>query len=182
MQQGKDTNRTKYYKRFTFVMLTFIYPRNDWTAVEVVLKIQALASSQNYKVYATPKNTRRDEEMIKRKLLKTRYAIFVAIDSTEPDEDTIRELRFLKERNVRIYGIVQSSFRRDLVADFLDKKYVVNKRDPKGFIEAFSNILTEIKSTAEKQGGEVAGLIAFLGIIGILLLFISLLFGKKDVL
>jgi len=87
-------------------MITFIYPRDDWTAAETIMKMQALAASQGYSVYATPKNTIRDMDYIKIELSKTRYAIFIAIDADSIDDDTNYELSFLKDKNIETYYVV----------------------------------------------------------------------------
>jgi len=92
-------------------MITFLYPKDDWTAAEIVMKIQALAASQGYNVYSTPKNTKRNIDEINMKLSKTEYAIFMAVDVNKIDEDTQTELEILSKTAKRICYLVPYGFK-----------------------------------------------------------------------
>jgi len=165
-------------------MITFIYPRDDWTAAETIMKMQALAASQGYSVYATPKNTIRDMDYIKIELSKTRYAIFIAIDADSIDDDTNYELSFLKDKNIETYYVVTEEFRKQLPEIDDNRVYVYEKKDPQALIESVNKTLRDIKnkdkeeiSGKESNAGE---LMALLAILGILAFFLWLLFGKRD--
>lgn len=169
-------------------MLTFIYPKGDWAAVELVIKIQALAASQDYKVYVTPKNTRRDEINIKRRLKNTKYAVFVAIEANTIDEYTKEELKFLKTLGIPIYTMISKEFSRCKDAREIinllekDKIFIVDKNNPKSIINTLSKILRDIKEGEQQKGEDIAGTIALTAVLGLLLLFLALMFGRKDAL
>jgi len=171
-------------------MITLIYPEGDWTAAEVVIKMQALAASQGYKVYVTPKNTRRDEEHIKLQLRKTVYAIFTAIDKRDVDENSLWELKFLHKNDVVIYYAVPGGFH--LPEGLYKRKNVFyfSRDDPEEIIKSLDDILAKIKKEAREESykkgtgttesGYAAESAAILvALLGLLLLFIYLIFRRK---
>jgi len=163
-------------------MITFIYPKDDWTAAETIMKMQALAASQGYSVYATPKNTRRNMNDIEIKLSKTRYAIFIAIDAESIDDDTRDELSFLKDNNIETYYVITEDFKKQLSEIDDNRLYIYERKDPQALIEAVNKILRDIKNKEEISGKEsdAGELMALLAILGMLAFFLWLLFGKRD--
>ena len=146
-------------------MITFIYPKEDWTAAELAMKVRGLAGSRNLRVYSTPKHGRRDDEMVYRKLRKTTYAVFLAYDQIYIDNDTEKELRFIKKHKIPIYFIVPENMNgkiREL--GFGDNIYPYQL----GNIDQLRETLNEIlmKQVAKKAGSDdFWGLIILLGLL-----------------
>lgn len=163
-------------------MITFIYPKDDWTAAEIVVKMQALAASQNIKVYSPPKNTRRDEQEIAMKLAKTKYSIFLAYDVHAIDEYTTWELKFLSERKTEIYSVVPDDLVDELIklgigANIYPYKYGERTE----LITSVKKIIDEIKTKEDKKGDSDLGeLLTFLLLLGMILFLLGLILSKRD--
>ncbi len=158
-------------------MITFIYPEGDWTAAEVAIKIQALASSQGHKVYSPPKVGKRDEEDIGRRLSRSKYAILVAYDSPSLDPSTKWELETLSSNNATIYSVVPHSMRVELEALGVRnnlKSYDFDDIDH--FIQAAEAIMDDIRS--QQSSGTGGELLVLLLLFGMLIFFIALLFEQ----
>jgi hypothetical protein len=161
-------------------MITFIYPKDDWTAAETVMKMQALAASQGSDVYSTPKNTRRNINDINMKLAKTRYAIFIAIDAENIDADTQQELKTLSESRAEIYYVIPEEFEQKLHTK--GQVYRYRRSDyPLSLINSVKQVLSDIerKQKTLQDQTDTGDLIALLAIIGLLLFFLWLIFKKE---
>lgn len=163
-------------------MITFIYPKDDWTAAEIVVKMQALAASQNIRVYSPPKNTRRDEREIAMKLAKTKYSIFLAYDAHTIDEDTAWELKFLSERKTKIYSVVPDVQVDELMKIGIDENiYPYKYGERTELITSVKKIIDEIKTKDGKKGDSDLGeTLTFLLLLGMILFFLGLIFSKRD--
>jgi len=163
-------------------MITFIYPKDDWTAAETVMKMQALAASQGYDVYSTPKNTKRNINDINMKLAKTKYAIFIAIDAENIDADTEQELKTLSESSAEIYYVIPEEFEQKLHLKETEHVYRYERSDPRSLLNSVQQVLSDIKkkqTTLQGQKTDTGDLIALLAIIGLLLFFLWLIFKKE---
>jgi len=161
-------------------MITFIYPKDDWTAAETVMKMQALAASQGSDVYSTPKNTRRNINDINMKLAKTKYAIFIAIDAENIDADTQQELKTLSESRAEIYYVIPEEFEQKLHTK--GQVYRYRRSDyPLSLINSVQQVLSDIerKQKTLQDQTDTGDLIALLAIIGLLLFFLWLIFKKE---
>lgn len=157
-------------------MITFIYPEGDWTAAEIAIKIQALASSQGHQVYSPPKVGRRDQQSIARKLSQSKYAIFVAFDETAIDDATQWELRTLSDTNATIYAVVPEPMQHPFEDLALHSHpYYYTPGDIDQFITTANMIMDEIRTQGRTNGGE---LLVLLLLFGMLVLFVALLFEK----
>ncbi len=165
-------------------MIGIIYPKDDWTAADLAIKIKALGanSPENLKIYSTPKNTRRDEEEIKMKLRKVNHGLFIAYDKLDIDKETGWELNFLLERNVPIFSIVPEGMQKALKN--MGIKTHIYSYEPNNIIDfnnTIKSILSEMGDARENQNeGNIGELLALLALIGIAAFFLYLLFGKKE--
>jgi hypothetical protein len=163
-------------------MITFIYPKDDWTAAETVLKMQALAASQGYNVYTTPKNTKRNINDINMKLAKTKYAIFIAIDAQEIDMDTQQELKTLSESRAEIYYVVPEKFKPVIPIKVNVHIYRYVRSNPSSLFNSVRKVLNDIREKQkilQEQKNDAEDLIALLAIIGLLLFLLWLIFKKE---
>jgi len=87
-----------------------IHPERDWTAADVAIKIQAIAFSANIDCFISPKHTIRNDNKVLLSLKKCSYILFLSHDIKNPDEVTIKELKYLK--NKPIIAIVKKPFKK----------------------------------------------------------------------
>ncbi|NAY82369.1 MAG: hypothetical protein GU362_05770 [Thaumarchaeota archaeon] len=135
-------------------MITFLYPKDDWTAAEAVMKIQALAASQGYNVYSTLKNTRRNINEINMKLAKTKYAIFIAIDAKKIDADTQQELKTLSESSAEIYYVIPEKFEEKLSIKENAHVYKYIRSDPNSLFNSVNQVLGDIEKKQKALQGQ----------------------------
>jgi len=141
----------------TTAMTAFIYPENDWTAAEAVMKIQALAASLDYPVYSIPKDfsiPKEVNEMDTNDILpmilaihNTVYAIFIAVDASEIDEYTQVELQMLSlsKASKRIYCLVPYGFKLKLENIKNAKVYRFNREDLNSIIKVLRQMINDIE-------------------------------------
>ena len=173
-------------------MITFVYPRDDWKAAEIAVKLQALAASQNIKVYSTPKNVRRDDEEIAKKLAKTKYAIFIAYDADAIDTNTIWELESLLGLGIEIYSVVPHVFVSELQRLGISQNiYPYSYGGSTELINSVKQLVTHleeksktseytIKSKSQEGTTGPDEALSLLLLLGMLLFFLWLIFGKSD--
>ena len=173
-------------------MITFVYPKDDWKAAEIAVKIQALAASQNIKVYSTPKNVRRDDQEIAKNLAKTKYAIFLAYDAEVVDVDTGWELKYLIDRNIEIHSVVPHAFVSELRRlGIYQNIYPYSYGESSEFIDSVKKLITHleeesktsettIKSKSQQGATGPEDALLLLLLLGILLFFLWLIFGESD--
>ena len=164
-------------------MITFLYPRDDWKAAEIAVKIQALAASQNVKVYSTPKNVRRNEQEIAKKLAKTKYAFFVSYDADFIDSDTSWELRYLGDLGIEIYYVVPHVFVSKLQGLGISQNiYTYSYGDSTELIDSVKQLIRHLEAKSKSPEGTAGQeeALSFLLLLGMLLFFLWLIFGKSD--
>ena len=159
-------------------MIGFIYPKDDWTAAEIAIKMQALAASQGKKVYSPPKNTRRNKKEIEIMLSRIKHAIFLAYDNKNIDDDTKWELEVLKNHGADIYFVVPKDMIPALKSlGIQDNIYSYEAGDHKALIQTLERITDDLK---KREGvADIGEALVLLAILGMLIFFLWLLFEKE---
>lgn len=160
-------------------VIIFVYPKEDWTAAEMAMKMQAFAASQDIDVYFPPKAGRRNEELIARKLSKGKYAIFLAHDKTELDDDTKWEINYLKKRGTPLYSIVPDNMVNNIKNfGIINNIYEYDANNPEELKNALEKLLRKIK--ASSSDSDAGALLTFLAVVGLGIFLIWLLLGKEE--
>jgi hypothetical protein len=93
-------------------MIALIYPKADYLAEEVALKLQL-----NFDwVYVIPKRDR-IESIIQKKLSKVKYALYIAFDDVKLDPTTKNDINLLKQKNKKIIAIISKHHQMQFPAD-----------------------------------------------------------------
>jgi hypothetical protein len=179
VQNGADHKRIKYCpgNRFTVEtdMIAFLYPKEDWTAAEIALKIQAVAASQDIEVYSVPKFQKNRKELIFQRLSKTSQAIFLAYDVKSIDEDTQDHLMFLKEKKKPVYFIIPKDMENTVGAlGFAQNIRLYDPADKMAIIPITESLLEDLKNDANREGMAV-----FIVLVGILLMILFLVLSTS---
>ena len=157
-------------------MITFIYPKEDWTAAEMAMKVRGLAGSRNLRVYTTPKHGKRDNEQVYNKLKDTKYAIFLAYDQTEIDLETREELNFLKKHGIPVYFVIPDTMEENVtVLGFEKDVYTYKLGNRENLTQILKTILMELTSRDDKKE-DFWVLIVLVGLI----LFVLFLFSETE--
>jgi hypothetical protein len=178
VQNGTYHKRIIYCpgNRFTVEtdMIAFLYPKEDWTAAEIALKIQAVAASQDIEVYSVPKFQKNRKELIFQRLSKTSQAIFLACDVKTIDEDTQDQLMFLKEKKKPVYFIVPKDMENTVTAlGFTETIRLYDPADKMAIIQITEKLLQDLKKDANE------GLAVFIVLVGMLLLILFLVLSAS---
>ena len=156
-------------------MIAFLYPKEDWTAAEIALKIQAVAASQDIEVYSVPKFQKNRKELIFQRLSKTSQAIFLAYDVKSLDEDTQDHLIFLKEKKKPVYFIIPKDMENTVKAlGFAENIRVYNPADRMAIIPITESLLEDLKNDANREGMAV-----FVVLVGMLLMILFLVLSAS---
>ena len=156
-------------------MIAFLYPKEDWTAAEIALKIQAVAASQDIEVYSVPKFQKNRKEQIIQRLSKVSQAIFLARDVKEIDDDTREQLIFLKEKSKPVYFIIPKGMENQATAlGFSENIRAYDPDDKMAIIQITESLLEDLKNDANKEG-----LAVFIVLVGMLLLILFLVLSAS---
>ena len=159
-------------------MIAIIYPKDDWDAIELAFKVQAIASSKGYKVYSPPKNSRRDNVEVFLQLNKVQYGIFLAYSSKKIDKDTLEELKHLMKNKKPVYSIIPEKLTSKIKdVGFKENVYSFKTDDYKAAIESINKAIDDIQIQTKKA---TAPLIGALILFGIILLLLLLFLGESD--
>ncbi len=153
-------------------MITIIYPFKDYTSADIAIKLQALASGENQKIYVVPKHFGRIEERVYKELDKTDVALLIVFDEKQLDQMTIDELQYLKSKKVPIFAFMPNylTINDEQITSYKYKPF--DKNDIlKKLYDFISNLSKEKKS---KDNDWIDVLIAIGAIAGGLLLLNSL--------
>ena len=97
-------------------MISILYNHGDFEAASIALKAQSLAqTSAVNKIYIVPKHYGRNQNELTMNLKKTKIAIFISHDIRKFDEDTKKELEFLKQKSIPIHYLVPTTFNNKLI-------------------------------------------------------------------
>jgi hypothetical protein len=156
-------------------MIAFLYPKEDWTAAEIALKVQAVAASQDIDVYSVPKFQKNRKEQIFQKLSKVSQAIFLARDVKLIDEDTQEQLKFLKEKNTPVYFILPKEMENEAGALGFSKNIrTYDPSDKMAIIPITEHLLEDLKKETNAEGMAV-----FVVLVGLLLLILFLVLSAS---
>jgi hypothetical protein len=158
-------------------MIAFLYPKEDWTAADVALKVQAVAASQDIEVYSVPKFQKNRKDQIFQRLFKVSQAIFLARDVKVIDADTQEQLQILRGRSIPVYFILPIGMEKEVSAlGFLNTIKTYDPEDKMAIIHITEHLLEDLKKNAETDGMTV-----FIVLVGLLLLILFLvLSASKD--
>lgn len=152
-------------------MISIIYPKDDFDAANVAVKVQALAQSRNQKVYVVPKHYGRNQTEIEKNLKKTSVLLFIAQSASEIDQSTIDEINILISKNKKVVGFLPD----DLTIPNKLESSIILKKYHKGDTSELRNIVLEYLSEIQKNQNS-NGLLIVLGLI----LFLFLLAFSTD--
>ena len=156
-------------------MIAFLYPKEDWTAAEIALKVQAVAASQEVEVYSVPKFQKNRREQIFQRLSKASRAIFLAYDVKTIDEDTREQLEFLKEKQKAVYFIIPKGMENNVRGlGFYENIRQYDPGERMAIIPITEKLLVDLKKNANAEG-----LAVFIVLVGMLLLVLFLVLSAS---
>jgi len=156
-------------------MIAFLYPKEDWTAAEIALKVQAVAASQEIEVYSVPKFQKNRKEQIFEKLSKSTQAMFLAYDVKVIDEDTREELKFLKDKGKPVYFILPKGMNGEAKAlGFSEHIRTYDPENKMAIIQITERLLEDLKKDVNAEG-----LAVFIVLVGLLLLILFLVLSAS---
>jgi hypothetical protein len=151
-------------------MIAFLYPKEDWTAADIALKVQAVAASQDIEVYSVPKYQQNRREQIYQKLSKVSHAIFIARDIKTIDPDTREHLNYLKDKGKDVYFLVPAGMESEAEAlGFQRNIRTYDPANPMAILQIAESLLTDLRQQADAEG-----LAIFIVLVGMLLLILYL--------
>lgn len=151
-------------------MIAFLYPKEDWTAADIALKVQAVAASQDIEVYSVPKFQQNRKDQIFMKLSKISQAMFLARDVKVIDTDTQEHLKFLQQKRKPVYFILPKGMENEAKAlGFSENIKTYDPEDKMAIIRITEGILADLKNNADAEGAAV-----FIVLVGLLLLILFL--------
>lgn len=164
------------YVKFDCTMsrITLIYPKDDYDAANVAIKVQALAQSRGQKIYVVPKHYGRSKTEVEKNLSNTSVALFISQSETPIDKATIDELKYLMENKIKIIGFLPHGvgLPKGLEGYIQLKRY--DNTDANSLRVTLLSFLTEVqKNTRETQN-------ALLIVIGLVLFLFLLAFNSDD--
>ena len=157
-------------------MLTILYPKEDYTSADIALRVQALAQSQNQKVYTVPKHYGRNSEAVFAKLSKSSAVLFIVHDQEQIDQDTQAELEFLLQKGKTIHAIVPESLK--ILPEAIKKHTYQDKSQFTDTLNEFTNSLKK-KPHKSKKDTQNFALLILAGTLMIVILFLMLYNDKE---
>ncbi len=124
-------------------MLTILYPKEDYAAADVAVRVQALAAGENQTIQVITKHFRRNQEQVDQQLNQTTAALFIACDRLELDESSQQELTELRDKNCKIICVVPENF-VGLPNNQLER-YTYTQGDIGSFAETVQKFVDELK-------------------------------------
>lgn len=155
--------------------ITIIYPKEDYEAANVAIKVQALAQSSNQRVYVVPKHFGKNKTEVQKNLDKTSVALFISQSVDKIDNSTLEELKYLKSKDKKIIGFLPEGV---TIPPKLEQ-YIGPQRYHNGDANSLRNTilkyLTEVKNNGNKENQN-----ALLVVIGLILFLLLLAFNSDD--
>lgn len=169
--------------------IAILYPKNDWTAADTALRLDAIASFKNLNGFIVPKYPNRDDESLIPKLGRSKYAIFLMFDKNILDTTTKQDISFLLERGAKVYCIIPHTslnYFKNIFAQHAshsnNKNIVIisyYKGSKTDLENSINDILEEIKKKEEKVHKANRDMVMALVLTGLLLLVLSALSKNK---
>jgi len=116
-----------------------IYSEKDWTAADIALKIQAIAFSKDIDCFISPKHTVRNDDKVLLSLRKCSHILFLSHDIKNPDEITVKELNYLKDKP--IIAIVKKPFKK---LENITFKNIIEYETSKNAIEYLKKLIDNV--------------------------------------
>jgi hypothetical protein len=144
-------------------MIAILYPKDDYTAADIGVKINALALNQKSKIYVVPKHYGRNQQSIYANLKKAKEPLLLMHDTTTLDSETAEELNFLLQNQVAVNAIIPQKSNLGLAPRNFNGIHEYDPKDPNGFLKPINEYLTSIgKQNTNKNTGVVLGLLAII--------------------
>lgn len=150
-------------------MLSILYPKEDYTAADVAIRVQALAAGEDHKLYVVPRHFGRQQEQVQKNLHKTTAALLIACDQTRLDESCKQEIDFLIEKKKRIIGVVPANF--ELLPVGIEI-YNYTQGNAKSFADTVQHFVDQLKQAPSGKKNQETNLLVVGGLLiaGIILL------------
>ncbi len=155
-------------------MLSILYPKEDYTAADVAVRVQALAAGEGQKIQVVPKHFGRNPQQVEKQLKQTAAALFIACDKLKLDADSKQELAVLQEKKRKIICVVPQRF-AGLPKDDADlERHAYTRGNAKSFTDTVQSFVKKLETSqpAKKRGDKDAQLLIAGGLLvaGIILL------------
>lgn len=134
-------------------MLTIFYPKEDYTAADVAVRVQALAAGENQTVQVITKHIRRNQKQVTQQLRQTTAALFIACDRLELDEKSQQELADLQYKNCKIICVVPQDF-VELPKSPNIERYTYTQGDTGSFAETVQKFVDKLKHAQQRAAPE----------------------------
>ncbi|SEH08202.1 hypothetical protein [Candidatus Venteria ishoeyi] len=92
-------------------MLTIFYPKDDFTAADIAVRVQALAAGEGQSIQVLAKHFGRNEEQISQQLQQTQAALFIACDALIIDEKSKFEMQTLIQKGIKPVCLIPPDFK-----------------------------------------------------------------------
>lgn len=153
-------------------MITILYPKDDFDAANVAVKVQALAQSRNQKIYVVPKHYGRNRTEVQESLKKSSVALLIAQSANEIDQDTLNELKILIDCKKKVIGFIPDklSLTKSIENSITLEKY--HKGDSNELRSGIINYLARVQKNQDAGG--------ILVVLGLILFLFLLAFNTDD--
>ena len=153
-------------------MITILYPKNDFDAANVAVKVQSLAQSRNQKIYVVPKHYGRNRTEVQESLKKSSVALLIAQSANEIDRDTLDELKVLIDYKKKVIGFIpdELSLTKSMEDSIILEKY--HKDDSNKLSSGIINYLARVQKNQDASG--------ILVVLGLILFLFLLAFNTDD--
>lgn len=153
-------------------MITILYPKDDFDAANVAVKVQALAQSRNQKIYVVPKHYGRNRTEIQESLKKSSVALLIAQSANEIDQDTLNELKILIDYKKKVIGFIPDklSLTKSIENSITLEKY--HKGDSNELRSGIINYLARVQKNQDAS--------SILVVLGLILFLFLLAFNTDD--
>ena len=132
-------------------MIAVIYPKADYTAEEVASKLELNLDW----VYVVPKRIR-NENIIKKKLSKVKYAVFIAFEDVLLDPLTKNNINYLKNQNKKIIAIISPDHKMQFCTD---EMFIVDNKNIANVFQFVYSTLREINPKGDYSFEIIKGMI-----------------------
>ena len=146
-------------------MLSILYPKEDYTAADVAVRVQALAAGEGQKIQVIAKHFGRNPLEVEKQLKRTKIALFIACDQVKLDDNSQQELDILLKKHCKIICIVPQKFESLPENEDNIEKYTYTQGDARSFADTAQNFVKKLKdfqisSPPAKKNNDISLLIA----------------------
>jgi hypothetical protein len=150
-------------------MLSILYPKEDYTAADVAIRVQALAAGEGHKLHVVPRHFGRQEEQAQKNLHKTTAGLLIACDKARLDETSKKDIGFLIEKKKRIIAVVPANF--EPLPESIET-YRYTQGSAKSFADTVQHFVEQLKQAPTGKKNQETNLLVVGGLLiaGIILL------------